>query len=81
MDGIFILGQIKKPARHRRRGKGGEMTNKNLPWQCPDHPNARIKHSWDEKHYVFNGYPAGEGIKSKHKYECNECGMELAEEE
>ena len=35
-----------------------------LPWRCSEHPNAQIRHSWDEKHYVLNSYPAGAGIKS-----------------
>lgn len=49
-----------------------------LPWTCPQHPAAQIRHSWDQKHYVMNGYPAGSGFSSNHKYECAECGLELA---
>jgi hypothetical protein len=49
-----------------------------LPWTCPQHPKARIRHTWDETHCVLNGYEAGEGIKSKHCYECAECGQELS---
>ena len=48
------------------------------PYICPDHPNAQIRHSWDETHYVLNGYPAGLGTKNHHRYECVECGRELA---
>ena len=51
-----------------------------LPWRCSEHPNAQIRHSWDEKHYVLNSYPAGAGIKSNHKFECALCGRELAAE-
>lgn len=49
-----------------------------LPWTCPQHPNAQIRHTWDETRCVLNGIAAGEGIKSKHRYECAECGQELA---
>ncbi len=56
------------------------MTNKNiieLPWQCPEHPDAKILHSWDTQHIVWgDGYPRG-GYSSNHKFECNECGTEL----
>ena len=48
-----------------------------LPWRCPRHPNAYVQHSWDEKHYVMNGYPVGLGSKSNHRFECAECGLEL----
>lgn len=50
----------------------------NLPWTCPQHPEAQIRHSWDQTHYVMNGYPAGQGVRSNHRYECSECGTELA---
>jgi hypothetical protein len=49
-----------------------------LPWICEEHPDAQIKHSYDETHTVLNGYPAGMGWTSKHKYECSICGKELA---
>ena len=48
-----------------------------LPWVCPEHPNAQIRHSWDQTHYVMNGYPVGTGIRSNQRYECAECGREL----
>lgn len=51
-----------------------------LPWTCPDHPQAEIRHLWDQTHYVLNGYPAGQGIKSNHRYECAVCNRELAAE-
>jgi hypothetical protein len=51
---------------------------KELPWLCDDHPEAEIWHSWDQNHYVMNGYPAGTGWRTAHSYECNECGRELA---
>ena len=49
-----------------------------LPWRCDEHPDAPIRHLWDESHYVMNGYPAGTGIVSNHRYECAICGKELA---
>lgn len=52
-----------------------------LPYICPEHPDAQIKHTWDQTHYVMNGYPAGEGISSKHQYWCAKCGRELAAEQ
>jgi len=51
-----------------------------LPYVCPEHSRAQIRHSWDETHCVLNGLPAGMGIKGNHKYECAVCGRELAEE-
>jgi hypothetical protein len=49
-----------------------------LPWTCLEHPQAQIRHLWDQSHYVLNGYPAGTGVQSNHRYECVECGRELA---
>lgn len=54
------------------------MKFKEKPWVCPDHPDAKIRHLWDQTHTVLNGYPAGRGFSSNHKYECAECGLELA---
>ena len=58
------------------------MSNPNtadpLPWVCPDHPQAMIRHSWNRSHYVMNGYPAGTSIDSNHRYECADCGRQLA---
>ncbi|KKL70421.1 hypothetical protein LCGC14_2105110 [marine sediment metagenome] len=54
------------------------MATKEFLWRCPDHPDAMILHSWDETQYVFNdGYPRGSGVKKNHRWECNECGLEL----
>ncbi len=49
-----------------------------LPYFCEEHPDAKIKHVWDETHWVLNGYPGGTGIKKNHKYYCAECGKELS---
>jgi hypothetical protein len=52
-----------------------------LPSKCDKHPNAQIRHEWDQTHYVLNGYPAGTGVRSNHRYFCNECGLELCSDE
>lgn len=49
-----------------------------LPWVCPEHPKAQIRHSWDRTQYVMNGYPAGQALDMNHRYECAVCGRELA---
>lgn len=54
------------------------VSNTTLPWRCPQHPDAQIRHSWTRHQYVYgDGYPRG-GHDSDHKYECAECGLELA---
>jgi len=53
----------------------------NLPSICADHPKAQVRHEWDQKHYVLNGYPAGTGIKGNHQYFCSVCGRELCSPE
>ncbi len=52
-------------------------TDEPLPYVCPDHPMAQVKHSWDQSHYIIGGYPAGLGFKTNHAYACNECGRHL----
>lgn len=55
--------------------------NKELPYLCPMHPRAMLKHEWDrtESSHVLNG----ERIvfsrqNTNHVYKCAECGVELA---
>jgi len=56
-----------------------EKSEKILPWRCFNHPDSKILHSWDQKHFVYgDGVPRGTGIKSNHKFECAICGCELA---
>jgi hypothetical protein len=56
------------------------MDRENLPWQCPEHPDAMIKHTWNRTQFVYaDGYPRG-GSDSNHQYWCNACGKELASE-
>lgn len=54
----------------------------NLPSICPDHPEAQIRHVWDNTKYVFSdGYPRGTGTNHNHRYFCNECKTELCSPE
>ncbi|MFW6148140.1 MAG: hypothetical protein ACOC6B_07105 [Thermodesulfobacteriota bacterium] len=56
------------------------MTDNNeqsLPSVCPEHPDAEIRHTWDRKHYVLNGLPAGAGLDTNHRYECAVCGRQV----
>jgi hypothetical protein len=49
-----------------------------LPWRCPEHPDAQILHSWDHKHAVLNGEPAGLGwYAGGDKFQCAVCRREL----
>lgn len=56
------------------------MMDAELPWVCPEHPNAQIRHEWDHTQLIQGGYPAGQGFTSNHTYHCNECGRRLAAE-
>ena len=59
--------------------KKSQNNESRLPWRCPDHPDAKIRHEWDETTYLrCGGYPMGKPIKGNHRYFCNECGRELA---
>lgn len=50
---------------------------KELPWRCPEHPDAKIRHEYDVEKICWNGLPGGEGIPRNHHYFCDECGREL----
>ena len=54
---------------------------RDLPSLCKKHPNAKIRHEWDQTYFVMNGYPSGRGIKSNHCYFCSICGTEVCSEE
>lgn len=54
-----------------------------LPWVCPEHPEAQIRHSWDRTRTEVNWGPyrprhTVSETESNHRYECAECGRELA---
>ena len=54
---------------------------KELPYICPEHPNAKVRHEWNHITYVWNGMPRGTGFDEGHQYFCVECNRELAAEE
>ncbi|MEK9722362.1 MAG: hypothetical protein VW405_02605 [Rhodospirillaceae bacterium] len=51
-----------------------------LPWACPNHPYAQIRHTWLADHYVLNQVEVSPGAfqTREHRYECAVCGRELA---
>ena len=51
-----------------------------LLWTCPDHPIAEIRHTWDRTPNFFkpNPWTGTEHLDRNHRYECSECGRELA---
>ena len=50
-----------------------------LPYICPEHPRAQVRHTWDRTQFVYgDGYPRGSGIDSNHQYECAICRRALA---
>lgn len=56
-----------------------------LPWLCPDHPAAQIRHYWDRMRTEANWGPNRprnliSQYDHNHRYECAECGRELASE-
>jgi len=48
------------------------------PYQCPEHPDAKIVESWDEHTHLWSGRPRGNGWRDNYKYECFECSRELS---
>jgi len=51
-----------------------DLGSDDFPVCCGDAP---VRRTWDQNHYVLNGYPAGHGWKSNVRYECSACGKEL----
>lgn len=61
-------------------------SNKTLPYVCPIHPGAQIRHTWDRTRSEANWGPYQPRVEistvdNNHRYECAECGTELAPEE
>lgn len=54
------------------------QVNVQLPLNCEQHPAAPIRRSWTRRQYVMNGYPSGQPLDSDFRFECSECGRELA---
>jgi len=51
-----------------------------LPYICPEHPDAQIRHEWDRTQYIMNNYPSGVPFDNNRQYFCNQCDRELAAE-
>ena len=45
---------------------------------CPEHPDARIWHMWDEEQCFVKGCPVGDRTIHDHRYVCAVCGRRLA---
>lgn len=57
-----------------------------LPYLCPEHPEAQVRHEWDRTRAEVNWGPSRprntiSETDSNHRYFCNECDRELALEE
>jgi hypothetical protein len=88
MNGCEVLGcpayeggkcQDERDYRNKNAGEPTCPRNPDaLPRMCPEHPHAKVLVSWDEKQYVMNGYPSGHKLRLNRKWECRECGIELA---
>ena len=50
---------------------------KKLPYICPEHPKAPVRHWWDED-YFCHGRKVGKPIQRNHRYECAVCGRQLS---
>ncbi|MCG3134238.1 MAG: hypothetical protein HMLKMBBP_01530 [Planctomycetes bacterium] len=55
---------------------------KELPYICPDHPSAQIRHEWNRTRATaqLTGASWEYDEPGSHQYFCNECGRELAPE-
>ena len=61
------------------------MTERPLPWTCPEHPYAEVRHTWTRtRHEVSYGANRPRVVLSEddsgHRYECSTCGRALTEE-
>jgi len=54
-----------------------------LPYVCPDHPDALVRHEWlrTRARSPFPPYAFLWDEDHDHRYFCSECGRELAPEE
>jgi len=51
-----------------------------LPYVCPDHPEAQIRHEWNRTRYTVRLTGAHWEGDDGHQYFCAVCGRELAPE-
>ncbi len=49
-----------------------------LQWNCPDHPKAFVRYSYETIRFSHRGYHTTSGVETNRKYECVDCGMELS---
>ena len=52
-----------------------------LPYICPDHPAAQVRHEWNRTRTHIHLTGAVNENDWGHQYFCNKCGRELAAEE
>ena len=51
---------------------------KALPYVCPQHPEALVRHEWNRTRSTVRLTGASWESDSDHRYYCHECGVELA---
>jgi len=47
------------------------------PYRCKEHPDAKVRHTWDED-YFRSGNKIGTPVIRNEKFECSVCGKRLA---
>lgn len=52
----------------------------NLPYICPEHPEAQIRHEWNRTRTTIRLTGAVNEYDHGHQFFCNACGRELAAE-
>ena len=57
-----------------------ETTQAELPYICPDHPEAQIRHEWDRTRTTVQLTGASWEIDKGHQYFCHKCNRELRAE-
>lgn len=51
-----------------------------LPYVCPEHPEAQIRHEWNRTRTTIRLTGAVNEYDHDHQYFCNVCGRELSAE-
>lgn len=49
-----------------------------LPWRCPEHPDAQVRHEWNRTRETVRLTGAHWEYDHGHQYFCAACGRELA---
>lgn len=55
----------------------GSQQADDLPYICPEHPDAQIRHEWAYTRTRVHLTGAEWGYDHDHRYYCAECGREL----